>query len=67
MDWGRGGAVGRFNRHGRGGSGGRNNNEIRRKGWQSNHPDLKNFTFEDGTAEKAGQYTKSVKEIIEWI
>jgi hypothetical protein len=67
MDRGRGGAAGRFVRHGRGGRGGRNNNDNRKKGWQSNHPELKYCTFEDGTAEKAGQYTKSRKEIIEWI
>jgi hypothetical protein len=65
---GRGAGGGRFNRHGRGGRGGRGgNNELRRRGWQSNHPDLKSYTFEDGTAEKASQYTKSMKEIIEWI
>jgi hypothetical protein len=37
------------------------------RGWKSNHPDLKDYVFEEGTAEKAGQFTRSMKEIIEWI
>ena len=59
----RGGGGGRAFRPGRGQ--GYNNNTNR--GWKSNHPDLKDYVFEEGTAEKAGQYTRSMKEIIEWI
>jgi hypothetical protein len=61
---GRGHGAGRGFRPGRGQG---YNNSIVRGGWKSNHPDLKEFVFEEGTAEKAGQFTRSMKEIIEWI
>ena len=61
---GRGGGAGRgFSRGGRGGGRG---SSGRRK-WTSKHPDLKYDTFENGSAENAGQYTKTMKDIIEWI
>ena len=51
----------------RGGGRGRGGQRWIKRGWESTDPDLKKFVFEEGTAKKAGQYTKSTKEIIEWI
>ena len=49
------------------GRGGRGFINQRRRGWVSKHDSLKYDVFEEGTAEKAGQYTKSMIAVIEYI